>query len=210
MVLLCSERFIHQIQSRRKVLKSRKSHTPHGGRDWCLPPRVQQLVSLHEVPLPARQLQSEGCVCCFVQQRWQITTLGSMTRFSGLGKTFSVSNWCTPERRVPTAHYGASDDHWSHVKHCYSSTLSTYRYIWCSRADVGHAVGLCNVPDTCLPPAMRLDNWLGPIRRLLLVSLLSHGRSLVVCCGLLMKGGSTFQFRNPHAKSHLGPSPTVP
>ena len=101
MVLLCSERFIHQIQSRRKVLKSRKSHTPHGGRDWCLPPRVQQLVSLHEVPLPARQLQSEGCVCCFVQQRWQITTLGSMTRFSGLGYTFSVSNWCTPERRVP-------------------------------------------------------------------------------------------------------------
>ena len=71
MVLLCSERFIHQIQSRRKVMKGRKSHTPHGGRDWRLPSRVQQLVSLHEVPLPARQLQSEGCVCCFVQQRWQ-------------------------------------------------------------------------------------------------------------------------------------------
>ena len=99
MVLLCSERFIHHIQSRRKVLKGRKSHTPHGGRDWCLPSRVQQLVSLHEA-LPARQLQSEGCVSCFVQQRWQNNDSGSMTRFAGLGKTFSVSNWCTPERRV--------------------------------------------------------------------------------------------------------------
>ena len=38
---------------------------------------------------------------------------------------------------------------------------------------------------------MRLDNWLGPIRRLLLVSFRSHWRGLVVCCGLLMKSGSS-------------------
>ena len=126
MVLLCSERFIHHIQSRRKVLKGRKSHTPHGGRDWRLPARVQQLVSLHEVPLPARQLQSEAASVVLYSSGGKITTLGSMTRFSGLGYTFSASNWCT-----------ASDHHWSHVKHCYSSTLATYRHIWCSFTDVG-------------------------------------------------------------------------
>ena len=100
MVLLCSERFIHQIQSRRKVWKGRKFHTPHGGRDWRLPARVQQLVSLHEVPLPARQLQSEAASVISYSSGGKITTLGSMTRFSGLGFSFSVSNWCTPERRV--------------------------------------------------------------------------------------------------------------
>ena len=151
----------------------------------------------------------------------KITTLGSMTRFAGLGYTFSVSNWCTPERRVlqpitvPRTPTGRMSSTVARPRLPHTAISGVHSLMSASTplvftSYVGHTVGLCNVPDTCLPPAMRLDNWLGPIQRLLVVSFLSHWRSLVACCGLLMKGGSTFQFRNPHAKSHLGPSPTEP
>ena len=59
-----AEGFINQIHisSHRVLKKVADLIHPHSGRDLCLPPHGKQRVRLHEAPLFARQLQSEGCV----------------------------------------------------------------------------------------------------------------------------------------------------